>query len=81
MHYVEKLSTLEELSYYILCSSNKYEHILPRLQMLEGSDYLLLRDEYCRNIYLVLNCFRNIYIKGYITTIINICRDYGVKHL
>ncbi len=60
---LEKLDTREELTYYILCSHNKYSFLLPRLHVLEGSYYYLLREQYCRNVYLVLKCLEYINVK------------------
>ncbi|OYT40847.1 MAG: hypothetical protein B6U89_00865 [Desulfurococcales archaeon ex4484_58] len=70
---IKNLNTYEEISYYILCSENKYEYILP-FKVVEGSDYLVYKTMYCRNLYLVLKCLSYIYAKTLTSDSIYLCR-------
>lgn len=72
---LDRLNTREEISYYVLCNENKYSYVIPGLNILEGSEYLIQKYSYCRNLVLVAKCFDRIRIGGFTNT----CRglDYG----
>lgn len=72
----KKLDTYEEVSYYIDCSGSKYSVIIPKYRVLEGSTYLLLSKVYCRNVFFILSCFKNIDFAREIYNI-NLCIDRG----
>ena len=52
-----KLATRDEVSYYIVCNDqNKYSILLPSLRIMEGSEYLLYRNMYCKNLWKISKC-------------------------
>jgi len=61
---LNKLATRNEVTYYILCEENKYSRILQGLRVAEGSDYLLLKQMYCENLYSLLKLFETLSIRG-----------------
>lgn len=74
---VSKLATREEVSIYVLCSDNKYSITIPMYRVPEGSDYLLLKEAYCRNAYLILSCFENIDFKASAQSSAQVCISRG----
>ncbi|MEM0355139.1 MAG: hypothetical protein QXT88_00995 [Desulfurococcaceae archaeon] len=65
---LDQLNTRDEISYYILCGENKYSFIVPGLNILEGSEYLIQKYNYCRNLVMVAECFDKIRISGFTNT-------------
>ncbi|MGC9122154.1 MAG: hypothetical protein ACP5HP_04365 [Thermogladius sp.] len=61
---VGSLSAFNELSIVVNCEGSKYDHAWLGLRVVEGSQYLLLREKYCSFIRLASSLVKYISLGG-----------------